>query len=435
MKIINKDFMLEKNQLAHARAERDAMVEHDDPGIVALHYSFQDEMFLYFVMEFLPGGDMMNLLIMKDILPEEHARFYMAELILAVHTVHRKGYIHRDLKPDNILIAADGHIKLSDFGLCTSAHESHLSSFYQATGFDASKKPTLKREDSGTPGHLARRQSSWKKIRKAMSFSTVGTSNYMAPEILLEKGYGKEVDWWSIGVIMYECLVGYAPFSCEDTTETCLMILDWKNTLEFPPEANLSTEAIDLMSRLMCDAENRIGFDKIVKHPWFKGMDWKAVRDQVAPWIPDLDGPTDTKFFDELEEFNEPDWFVKYDAKDPSTGLFKNMEEKHLPFVGWTFRRLSKTSRPTASDLFDDPSSESSDAVQPAKSTDALEESHAASEESTDAISLALPTRESSSSPPPTSSSSSNSTPRDKKDKEKAKDKKKDDKRPMSARK
>jgi hypothetical protein len=185
----------------------------------------------------------------------------------------------------------------------------------------------------------------------------------------------------------------------------------------------------------MCDSENRIGFDKIVKHPWFKGMDWKAVRDQPAPWLPDLDGPTDTRFFDELEEFNEPDWYVKYDAKDPSTGLFKNMEEKHLPFVGWTFRRLSKTSRPTASDLFDDPSSESSEAVQAAKSTDALEDSHAASEEASESISLPLPTRESSSSPPPTTSSSSNSTPRDRKDKEKAKDKKKDEKRPMSARK
>lgn len=187
------------------------------------------------------------------------------------------------------------------------------------------------------------------------------------------------------------------------------------------------------MGRLMCDAENRIGFDKIVKHPWFKGMDWKGVRDQDAPWIPDLDGPTDTKYFDELEEFNEPDWFVEFDAKDPSTGLFKNLEEKHLPFVGWTFRRLSKTSRPTASDLFDDPTSSSGD-NQPTRIVDTLEESHAASAD--DSLESPPPARESSASPPPQTSSSS-STPRDvkeKREKEK-KDKKKDEKRPNSARK
>jgi serine/threonine protein kinase len=92
----------------------------------------------------------------------------------------------------------------------------------------------------------------------------------MAPEILMEKGYGKEVDWWSIGVIMYECLVGYAPFSCEDTTETCMMILDWKNTLEFPKDARLSPEAIDLMKHLICDAKERYGFEQIVAHPFFK---------------------------------------------------------------------------------------------------------------------------------------------------------------------
>jgi len=124
--------MIQKNQLAHARAERDAMVEHDNPGIVKLYYSFQDSRFLYFVMEYLAGGDLMNLLIKREILSEEETRFYISELILAVNAVHKHGYSHRDLKPDNILIGGDGHIKLSDFGLCTSGAESHLSSFYNA---------------------------------------------------------------------------------------------------------------------------------------------------------------------------------------------------------------------------------------------------------------------------------------------------------------
>lgn len=96
---------------------------------------------------------------------------------------------------------------------------------------------------------IAHTRSRSKNFLTLQAYSTVGTSNYMAPEILMERGYGKEVDWWSVGVIMYECLVGYAPFSCEDTTETCLMILDWKNTLEFPKDAHLSPEAIDLMKK------------------------------------------------------------------------------------------------------------------------------------------------------------------------------------------
>jgi serine/threonine protein kinase len=361
MKIMNKDFMIEKNQLGHARAERDAMVEHNDPGIVSLYFSFQDELFLYFVMEFLNGGDFMSLLIKKDILTEDETRFYMAEVIQAVQHVHSKGYIHRDLKPDNMLIASDGHLKLSDFGLCTSGHESHLSSFYQTTvPKDLSQASRLQQERmlehrTSVRGHL-NRVSSWKKMRRTVAYSTVGTSNYMAPEILMERGYGKEVDWWSVGVIMYECLVGYAPFSCEDTTETCLMILDWKNTLEFPKDAHLSPDAIDLLKKLMCEPEKRWTYDKIIAHPFFKGIDWKNLRKQRAPWVPDLEGPTDTRNFDELED--DPvmwDQFCQGEFKQ----LLKNIDDKHLPFVGWTFKRYEQqaSKRGTLQGLFEGPRS------------------------------------------------------------------------------
>jgi len=301
MKIMNKDFMIQKNQLAHARAERDAMVEHNDPGVVKLFYSFQDTRFLYFVMEYLPGGDLMNLLIKREILSENDTKFYIAELVSAVHAIHQRGYIHRDLKPDNILIAADGHLKLSDFGLCTSSSESHLSSFYTATvpkDFDKSQIKSRERKASML------RRNSWNRLRKAMSYSTVGTSNYMAPEVLLEKGYGPEIDWWSVGVILYECLVGYAPFSCEDTTETCMMILDWRNSLEFPEEPELTDEAIDLVMSLLCEQHDRISYDEIVKHPWFDGIDWTNIRNTKAPWIPELKDETDTQNFDDFEDDN-----------------------------------------------------------------------------------------------------------------------------------
>lgn len=326
------------------------MVNHDHPGIVKLYYSFQDDLFLYFVMEFLQGGDLMNLLIAKDTLSEEHTRFYMVELILAVQAVHEMGFIHRDLKPDNILIDKDGHIKLSDFGLCTSSHESHLSSFYQTTvPDDFEKRAKVARDNSKGRGTLSRRLS-WMRIRKAMSYSTVGTSNYMAPEILLERGYGKEVDWWSVGVILYECLFGYAPFSCEDTTETCLMILDFKNSLEIPTDIPVSNEAIDLIKGLICESEKRFGYEEIVSHPWFKGVDWENIREQKAPWIPELSSPTDTRYFDELEDDPNLDWETTYNIEN---NLLMNLDEKHLPFVGWTFKRFEKDSRPRKTSIRD----------------------------------------------------------------------------------
>lgn len=117
IKKMRKDEMYKKNQILHVRAERDVLSEAKIPWIVELRYSFQDEVYLYLVMEYCPGGDLMSLLINKDILTEDEARFYVAELILSVESVHKLKCIHRDLKPDNILIDKEGHLKLSDFGL------------------------------------------------------------------------------------------------------------------------------------------------------------------------------------------------------------------------------------------------------------------------------------------------------------------------------
>jgi serine/threonine kinase 38 len=118
VKRMSKHDMNKKNQLNHIRAERDILASSDGKWIVELKSSFTDEHYLYLVMEFLPGGDLMNLLMEKDVFTEEQAKFYMAEMVLAVESVHKLNYIHRDLKPDNVLIDSDGHIKLTDFGLC-----------------------------------------------------------------------------------------------------------------------------------------------------------------------------------------------------------------------------------------------------------------------------------------------------------------------------
>lgn len=134
MKTLKKADVLKRNQVAHVKAERDILAEADNGWVVKLYYSFQDRDNLYFVMDYIPGGDMMSLLIKLGIFSEDLARFYIAELTLAVESVHKMGFIHRDIKPDNILIDKDGHIKLTDFGLCTGFRWTHDSKYYQKAG-------------------------------------------------------------------------------------------------------------------------------------------------------------------------------------------------------------------------------------------------------------------------------------------------------------
>ena len=131
MKTLRKDDVLQRNQVAHVKAERDILAEADNEWVVKLYYSFQDKDNLYFVMEYIPGGDLMSLLIKLGIFEEPLACFYIAELVLAIESVHKMGFIHRDIKPDNILIDKDGHIKLTDFGLCTGFRWTHNSKYYQ----------------------------------------------------------------------------------------------------------------------------------------------------------------------------------------------------------------------------------------------------------------------------------------------------------------
>lgn len=132
MKTLRKKDVLLRNQVAHVKAERDILAEADNEWVVRLYYSFQDKDNLYFVMDYIPGGDMMSLLIRLGVFSEELTRFYIAELTCAVESVHKMGFIHRDIKPDNILIDQDGHIKLTDFGLCTGFRWTHDSKYYQS---------------------------------------------------------------------------------------------------------------------------------------------------------------------------------------------------------------------------------------------------------------------------------------------------------------
>ena len=258
IKKMKKEEMHKKNQVLHVRAERDVLSEAKNQWIVELKFSFQDQKYLYLGMEYLPGGDLMTLLMARDILPEEDAKFYAAEMVLAIESVHDMGCIHRDLKPDNVLIGKDGHIKLSDFGLSKK-----LDSF-----FDKNDKLTLNQENNihnnnNSKLSYAERFRIFKNLklkkRREKAFSTVGTPDYIAPEVFRQKGYGQEIDWWSLGVIMFEMMIGYPPFYSDSSAETCKKILRWEEYLEIRPETNISKDAVDILKKLINEPEKRLG--------------------------------------------------------------------------------------------------------------------------------------------------------------------------------
>jgi serine/threonine protein kinase len=300
MKKLTKSEMLKKKQILHVRAERDILARSDNPWIVDLLYSFQDDTSLYLCMEFLPGGDLMTWLISKEIFTEEQTRFYIAELVLAVESIHKMNYVHRDLKPDNILLDKNGHIKLTDFGLCKPFEEEETTVEQEITsdeGLSKDKVNTLTRKE---------KLASWGQNRtRQLLYSTVGSPGYIAPEVLLKKGYRFECDWWSVGVIMYEMIYGYPPFYADDPIKTCQKIVRWKHFLEFPEDVDVSEAAVDLLKSLLCDASERIGqtggAKDIKKHPFFANVDFNTIRQQQAPFVPNLSDDLDTKYFDEFE--------------------------------------------------------------------------------------------------------------------------------------
>ncbi|KZV65785.1 kinase-like protein [Peniophora sp. CONT] len=347
MKTLKKEEMLKKDQLAHVRAERDVLAESNSPWVVQLFYSFQDPAYLYLIMEFLPGGDLMTMLIKYDTFSEDVTRFYMAECVLAIEAVHNLGFIHRDIKPDNILIDKDGHVKLSDFGLSTGFHKKHDSSYYQklldsATGAGTPVSATQAARNSVMVNAINLTMTSkdqiatWKANRRKLAYSTVGTPDYIAPEIFMQQGYGNECDWWSLGAIMFECLVGYPPFCSETTHETYQKIINWQRYLVIPDDVHLSREAEDMVKRLITSPDRRFNVEQIKAHPFFYGVDWAAIRHIDAPFVPRLRSITDTSYFptDELDQ--APEEAAPTDASGAN---------KDLAFLGYTFKRFQINER------------------------------------------------------------------------------------------
>ncbi len=300
IKKIKKSVLVQKNQIKHTRDEQDFLSKIKSNWIVDLKCSFQEGEFLFLVMEFLPGGDLMNLLILKDVLKEEEAKFYICEIILAIEAIHNLDCINRDIKPDNILIGKDGHIKLSDFGLAKIADNIFKEDIFNYKGN--------------------------KHIR---NYSCVGTAYYVAPEVLQKIGYGKEIDWWSLGVIFYEMLVGYAPFCSKHTNEVCFKVLHFENYLQFPEQVKISNLAKDLIFKLLTYSDMRLGkngSEEIKAHPFFKGINWKKIRDMKPPFLPNLKSDSDVKYFEKFEQVQPfyPDNSIK--------------KRKDAEFIGYTYK-------------------------------------------------------------------------------------------------
>jgi len=315
IKKIKKDILILKNQIIHVLNEQKFMSRAKSPWIVELKASFQEDDYLYLVMEYLPGGDLMNLLIKKDILTEDEAKFYISELILAIESIHKLDCIHRDIKPDNVLIDKNGHIKLSDFGLAKISDKLYEKENEKYKNYIYEKKNKELDEEKKTHNK---------------NFSCVGTAYYVAPEVLKKKGYDKEIDWWSVGIIFYEMLVGYAPFCSKETSEVCFKVLNWKKYLKIPSKIKISEEAKDLIFKMINSSNNRLGkngAEEIKNHPFFHGVDWDNIRNSKPPFIPFLKNEYDTSYFENFEVI------------EPFYPVPKNkFKRKDIEYLGYTFK-------------------------------------------------------------------------------------------------
>ncbi|OAQ29512.1 kinase-like protein [Linnemannia elongata AG-77] len=335
IKILKKADMVRKNMVNHVLAERRVLALTRTPFVVQLFYAFASKDYLYLVMEYVIGGDLSSLLAVFGSFDEDMAKMYIAECILALEYLHSNGITHRDLKPDNMLVNAEGHIKLTDFGLsritvpdqndmfnwhdhkAPSLNRRHIARHpsHPPKTSTIKKSATIgslegKDDPAVTSARLAAAQASppgtsqqhstlsgrATRRHRGSSKALLGTPDYLAPELLLGIGHGEAVDWWSLGVCLFEFLTGYPPFMDEAPEAIFKNILN--HDIQWP-EYGLSREAHDLINKLLSrEPTHRPSPTALKAHPFFQGVDWENIRNQEAPFIPSPNDNTDTSYFD-----------------------------------------------------------------------------------------------------------------------------------------
>jgi len=293
MKVLRKDAIIKRNQVEHTKAEREILEEIKHPFLMGLHYAFQTDSKLYLVMDYLTGGELFFHLKAERRFSENRVRFYTAEISMGLGHLHSKNIIYRDLKPENILLDSSGHIRLTDFGLS-------------------------KRYEDG-----------------AQANTFCGTPEYLAPEVVTGVGHGKEVDWWSLGILLFEMLVGLPPFYSENVNLMYEFIQ--KAELRIPSFVSPRARVI-ICGLLQRDPVDRLGFgpedfESIKATDFFYGLDWEALYNkEIKPeFVPKVRSTTDTSFFDH-EFTSEP----VVDSVVPPSALGKEGD-----FKGFTYQESS----------------------------------------------------------------------------------------------
>ncbi|XP_063003451.1 microtubule-associated serine/threonine-protein kinase 3 isoform X2 [Elgaria multicarinata webbii] len=279
IKKINKHNLVLRNQIQQVFVERDILTFAENPFVVSMFCSFETRRHLCMVMEYVEGGDCATLLKNMGPLPVDMARMYFAETVLALEYLHNYGIVHRDLKPDNLLITSMGHIKLTDFGLSKIGLMNMTTNLYE--------------------GHIE------KDTREFVDKQVCGTPEYIAPEVILIQGYGKPVDWWAMGIILYEFLVGCVPFFGDTPEELFGQVIS--DEIIWPEgDDALPADAQDLITHLLrhCPLERlgTGGAHEVKHHPFFRNLDWTGLLRQKAEFIPQLEAEDDTSYFDTRSE-------------------------------------------------------------------------------------------------------------------------------------
>ncbi|XP_061147532.1 citron rho-interacting kinase isoform X1 [Syngnathus typhle] len=306
LKVMEKTVLRSQENMVFHEEERRILSLNCSPWIPQLFCAFQDDEHVYLTMEYLPGGDLLSLLNRyEEQFDESMAQFYLAELVEAIHGVHQLGFVHRDVKPENVVIDRTGHIKLADFG-----------SAARLTANKTVATPTV----------------------------PVGTQDFLSPEVLeaMNEGslstYGVECDWWSLGVIAYDMIYSRLPFSDGTSTRTIHNILNFQNFLKIPEEPPATKQFVDLVLSLLCGAQERLGFQGLRCHPFFSTVDWNNLRQVLPPFVPALHAEDDTS------NFEEPELAAPRPASASKRGAPPvGFQGKDLPFLGWFFSRALTT--------------------------------------------------------------------------------------------